>query len=78
MAGVLEQLRRRQKRSVEHCASTVTIRKAMELEAAREILAEVFGVRPSEVDEMIRNRSQSSEKKVTGEDHGQWPQEFRV
>ena len=30
--------------------------KAMELEAAREILAEVFGVRLSEVDEMIRSR----------------------
>jgi hypothetical protein len=30
--------------------------KAMELEVAREILAEVFGVRLLEVDEMIQNR----------------------
>ena len=36
-------------------------RKAMELEAAREILAEVFGVGLSEVDEMIRSRFQAGE-----------------
>jgi uncharacterized tellurite resistance protein B-like protein len=52
--------------------------KALELEAAREILAEVFGVRPSEVDEMIRNRFKSPDKTAPGEDHGQWPQEFLV
>ena len=45
MAGVLRQLFRSQK--------TALNQKAMELEAAREILAEVFGVRLSEVDEMI-------------------------
>ena len=33
----------------------------MELEAAREILAEVFGVKLSEVDEMIENRFQAGE-----------------
>jgi hypothetical protein len=78
MAGVLEQLGRPQKRSVEHFTAAASSRKFLELEAAREILAEVFGVRPSEVDEMIRNRFQSSAKKTTGEDHGQWPQEFWV
>ena len=31
----------------------------MELEAAREILAEVFGIKLSEVDEMIENRFQA-------------------
>ena len=35
--------------------------KAMELEAAREILAEVFGVRLSEVDEMIRGRFEAED-----------------
>ena len=48
--------------------------KAMELEAAREILAEVFGVRFSEVDEMIRSRF-VAEEKVAKEDV-LWPQEF--
>ena len=54
-------------------------RKAMELEAAREILAEVFGVRLSEVDEMIRSRFQTGENdKLCHEDDGQWPQELWV
>jgi hypothetical protein len=47
MAGVLRQLFKPQKKAMSQ--------KAMELEAAREILAEVFGVRLSEVDEMIEN-----------------------
>ena len=66
MAGVLEQLFRPQKKAMSQ--------KAMELEAAREILAEVFRVRLSEVDEMIRSRFEAeamgSKEKVL------WPQEF--
>jgi len=50
----------------------------MELEAAREILAEVFGIRLSEVDEMIQSRFQNSDKKCPGEDDGLWPQEIWV
>ena len=68
MAGVLEQLFRSQKNAMSQ--------KAMELEAAREILAEVFGVRLSEIDEMIRCRF-VIEEKVPKED-GLWPQEFRL
>jgi len=72
MAGVLEQLFRPQKMAVEHCSP-----KAMELEAAREILAEVFGVRLSEIDEMIRIRFEVT---CSGDDRpkedGLWPQEF--
>lgn len=49
--------------------------KAMELEAAREILAEVFGVRLSEVDEMIRIRFEVADKGSEEEDR-LWPQEF--
>ena len=66
MAGVLEQLFRPQK-------------KAMELEAAREILAEVFEVRLSEVDGMIQSRFEAvcSEVVVSKED-GLWPHEFRL
>ena len=77
MAAVLEHLFRQQKKPVEHCRASKS-QKALELEAAREILAEVFGVHLSEVDEMIRNRFQSSEKEAHGEGHGPWPQEFWV
>jgi len=70
MAGVLEQLFRPQKMAVVYCNS-----KAMELEAAREILAEVFGIRLSEVDEMIWSRFESVDKGSNKED-GLWPQEF--
>lgn len=73
MAGVLEQLFWPQKRSVEQCASRMSP-KALELEAAREILAEVFQVRLSEVDEMIRCRSEAEE--TGSKEDGLWPQEF--
>jgi hypothetical protein len=52
-------------------------RRVMELEAAREILAEVFGVKLSEVDEMIENRFQVGEERRSRED-GLWPQELWV
>ena len=67
MAGVLEQLFRPQNKAVHHDM------KALELEAAKEILAEVFGVRLSEVDEMIRCRF---EVEVSVKEDGLWPQEF--
>jgi hypothetical protein len=54
MAAVFDLLRPR-KIAISHG----TLRKdarAMELQTAREILAEVFGIRISEVDEMIANR----------------------
>jgi len=50
----------------------------MELDAAREILAEVFGIRLSEVDEMIQSRFQNSDRKDPGEDDGLWPQELWI
>ena len=66
MAGVLEQLFRPQKKAMGQ--------KAMELEAAREILAEVFGVRLSEVDEMIRGRFEVED--MSSKEDRLWPQEF--
>lgn len=45
--------------------------------AAREILAEVFGVTLSEVDEMVENRFQAGEERRSRED-GMWPQELWV
>ena len=70
MAGVLGQLFRPQRTAVQD-------RRAMELEAAREILAEVFGVKLSEVDEMIENRSQAGEERLSM-DGEMWPQELWV
>ncbi len=43
--------------------------RAMELQAALEILAEVFGIRISEVEEMIRLRSEEKEL---------WPERFYI
>ena len=70
MAGVLGQLFGPQKTAVQD-------RKAMELEAAREILAEVFGVKLSEVDEMIENRFQAGEERRSM-DGELWPQELWI
>ncbi len=72
MAGVLGQQFRPQK-------TVMQDRRSMELEAAREILAEVFGVKLSEVDEMIENRFQAGGvvERCSKED-GLWPQELWV
>ena len=70
MAGVLEQLIRPQNKGVHRDL------KAMELEAAKEILAEVFRVRLSEVDEMIRCRFEAEDMVSVGSEDGLWPQEF--
>jgi len=48
--------------------------KAMELEAAKEILAEVFRIPLSEVDEMIRSRFEV--EGLGPKEKGLWPQEF--
>jgi hypothetical protein len=74
MAGVLGLLIRPQKRPVGHHSLGSV---ALELETAKEILAEVFMVRLSDVDEMIQNRfDKVSSQEVCGEENGLWPQEF--
>ena len=76
MAGVLEQLIRPQKRAVVHCTSRMNP-KALELQTAKEILAEVFRVRLSEVDEMIQNRFEEvPSQEASCEKDDLWPQEF--
>jgi len=73
MAGVLGQLFRPQKTAMYRDP------KAMELETAKEILAEVFRVRLSEVDEMIQNRFEEVHiQEVCSEEDGLWPQEFSL
>ena len=72
MAGILENLMRPQKKPIPDL-------KVMELETAKAILAEVFGIRLSEVDEMIHNRFEDdSSREACCEKDGQWPQEFRL
>jgi len=72
MAGILEHLMRPQKKAMHDL-------KAMELETAKTILAEVFGIRISEVDEMIQNRFDDARSQESCyEKDGQWPQEFRL
>ena len=57
MAGVLERIRWPQKKLVVgHNSSTSKVDlRVLELQAAKEVLAEVFGVRISDVEEMIQN-----------------------
>ena len=49
---------------------------AMELETAKEILAEIFLIRISEVDEMIQNRFEAAANEDIHREE-LWPQEFR-
>jgi hypothetical protein len=49
----------------------------MELEAAKEILAEVFGMRLSEVEEMLRQRSEV-EAQSCKEEGALWPESFHL
>ncbi len=68
MAKVLEHLTRPQKKAVHRSP------KALELQTAKEILAEVFQIRLAEVDEMIISRFESLE--AGSKEDGLWPQEF--
>ena len=73
MAGVLGRLIGPQKRAMYRDP------KAMDLETAKEILAEVFRVRLSEVDEMIQNRFEATCYEDLGsKEDGLWPQEFWI
>jgi hypothetical protein len=79
MAGVLERIRWPQKKLVVGLSSSapkVDLR-VLELQVAKEILAEIFGARISDVEEMIQIRyevvcSEANSYKETD----QWPQEF--
>jgi len=72
MAGVIKRLFRPQK-------EVVLDRRIMELQTAKEILAEVFGIRLQDVDEMIQNRFEAASHEDIGtKQDGLWPQEFRL
>jgi hypothetical protein len=79
MAGVLERIRWPQKRAViGHSSSAPRVDlRVLELQSAKEILAEIFGVRISDVEEMIQNRYEEVCCEANRyEDTEQWPQEF--
>ena len=80
MAGVLERIRWLQKRAViGHSSSAPKVDlRILELQAAKEVLAEVFGVRISDVDEMIQNRNNEGYIKPDYEETEQWPREFML
>jgi len=64
MAGVLGHIRRSRRKLVKDYVSSAGIDlKVLELRAAAEILAEVFGTDISEIDEMLRLRFQEDAKR---------------
>ncbi len=68
MTGVFELIKRPQRRLVGHSIKAQRADpRAVELQAALEILAEVFSIRISEVEEMLKQRY---EEKI------EWPREF--
>jgi len=80
MAGVLERIRWHQKRSVVSLRSSPRVDpKILELQVAKEVLAEIFGVRISDVDEMILNRYEESRYNENLRGEGDiWPREFQL
>jgi hypothetical protein len=78
MAGVLDRLIWPEKILVRQSISEVDTA-ALELVAAKEILAEVFKIRISEVDEIILRRFEEAHpQKSFAEEDRLWPQEFRL
>jgi hypothetical protein len=81
MAGVLERIRWPQKRSItRHSSSAPKVDlRVLELQAAKEILAEVFRIRVSDVEEMIQNRyDEICYAKTDYEETEHWPREFML
>ena len=79
MAGVLERVKWPQKRIAQELRHSRTRRvdqKILELQAAKEILAEVFDVVISDVEEMIRNRY--ADVRCRKESDELWPREFQL
>lgn len=78
MAGVLERIRWPQKRSVVALGPLPRVDpKILELQAAKEILAEVFQVRVSDVEEMILSRYDDVRYEENSSEDGElWSKEF--
>ncbi len=81
MAGVLERIRWPQNRpEIDRSFPAPRLdRRILELQTAKEILAEVFSVRISDVDEMIRCRFDEARfKENSYAEIDQWPREFSL
>jgi hypothetical protein len=80
MAGVLERMRRPRKELVKPCEPlSAASLKVLELQSAKEILAETFGISIPKVEEMIQNHVEDAcPQECRQEEDGQWQQEFRM
>ena len=75
MAGILERIGWPPKRVSKNSLPAPRVdRRVLELQAAKEILAEIFGVRASDVEEMILNRYEEACYK--NDEREEWPLEF--
>jgi hypothetical protein len=78
MAGVLERIRRSQKQLVKPCSPlAASSSKVLELQTAKEILVETFGISIDEVEEMLKNRFEADSCEPSKEE-GLWPREFWI
>jgi hypothetical protein len=77
LSSIMEKLARPQKSPV-GSNSRQADQAALELETAKEILAEVFRIRTSEVDEMILGRLEEALIPDRSNGDGLWPREFRL
>ena len=78
MAGVLERIMgpQRQRRLVQLSKKAPWVNpKALELQTAMEILAEVFGISTPQVEEMLRQRGEVEVQSCSGE-VALWPESF--
>ncbi len=80
MAGVFGLIKGSQRRLVgRHGAVPQANPRALELRAAKEILAEVFSIRATEVEEMILSRFEASRSEGVGsKEDDLWPQELWI
>ena len=80
MAGVLERMRRPRKQHVKpYDPLNAASLKVLQLQTAKEILAETFRISIPEVEEMIQNRfNEACSLEGRQEDDGLWPREFRI
>lgn len=79
MEGVLKRIRWPQKRLVvDHSPSAPKAdRKDLELQAAKEILAEIFDIRVSDVEEMFHSRfDEAAFEEHSHKEPELWPREF--
>jgi hypothetical protein len=75
MAGVLERIGWAPKRVLANSFPALKVdRRILELQAAKEILAEIFGISISDVEEMILNRYEDACYRDNNLE--EWPQEF--